>query len=98
MRARGFVDPALFGEVPSETVCVYDVFGMIPPPGENDGPDVHARYDVIVSGHARGLGGDDTYYGYQPELRASVERSLARLGFPVERNAVRLVQGPREDT
>ena len=29
---------------------VYDVFGMIPPPGERDGADVHERYEKIAGG------------------------------------------------
>ena len=32
---------------------VYDVFGMIPPPGERDGEDVHERYEKIAGGDAR---------------------------------------------
>jgi Macrocin-O-methyltransferase (TylF) len=52
---------------PERPMKVYDVFGMIPPPTERDGPDVHARYETIVSGDARGPGGE-TYYGYRDDL------------------------------
>ena len=38
---------------------VYDVFGMIPPPTEYDGPDVQARYQVIANGRAERVGGDN---------------------------------------
>ena len=34
---------------------VYDVFGMIPPPSEKDGPDVHRRYATIVDGQSKGI-------------------------------------------
>ena len=46
---------------------VYDVFGMIPPPGEKDGADVHQRYATIAGGASKGIGGE-TYYGYRDDL------------------------------
>jgi hypothetical protein len=76
---------------------VYDVFGMIPPPTERDGPDVHRRYEAIVGGEAKGVGGD-TYYGYRDDLYAEVTDSFARLGVPVDEHNVELVQGLFEDT
>jgi hypothetical protein len=76
---------------------VYDVFGLIPPPGERDGADVHDRYETIVSGAADGLGGE-TYYGYRTDLMAEVAESFARHGVPVGEHHVELVQGLFEDT
>src|SRR4051794_7712774 len=76
---------------------VYDVFGMIPPPGEHDGPDVHERYAAIAGGQARGVGGE-TYYGYRDDLLGEVTESFARLGVPVGEHRVELVQGLFEDT
>ena len=35
----------------------YDVFGVIPEPGDADPHEVHERYDVIASGRSRGIGG-----------------------------------------
>ena len=32
----------------------YDVFGMIPPPSEADGADIHARYQTVVQGRITG--------------------------------------------
>ena len=37
---------------------VYDVFGMIPPPSEHDGADIHRRYETIAAGGARPRRGD----------------------------------------
>ena len=34
---------------------IYDVFGMIPAPSEEDGEDVYKRYEVIVSGKSKGI-------------------------------------------
>ena len=34
---------------PDRPFNVYDVFGMIPPPGEKDGPDVHRRYEGFAA-------------------------------------------------
>jgi hypothetical protein len=76
---------------------VYDVFGMIPPPGEHDGEDVHERYATIASGAARGVGGD-TYYGYRDDLYREVTESFSRLGVPVAEHNVELIQGLFEDT
>ena len=82
---------------PQRAMKVYDVFGMIPPPGERDGADVHDRYETIVSGAADGLGGE-TYYGYRTDLMAEVAESFARHGVPVGEHHVELVQGLFEDT
>lgn len=76
---------------------VYDVFGMIPPPSEHDGADVHERYRAITAGQAKGLDGE-VYYGYRTDLHAEVTESFRRLGVPVEDNDVELVQGLFEDT
>jgi O-methyltransferase len=76
---------------------VYDVFGMIPPPSEHDGPDVHRRYETIAGGDAVGVGGD-TYYGYRDDLYGEVTESFARHGVPTTERNVELVQGLFEDT
>lgn len=84
-------------KAPDRPMHVHDVFGMIPPPGERDGADVHARYAEIRAGGAEGFQGD-TYYGYQSNLKNRVSESFARLGFPTSENNVELVEGLFEDT
>ena len=81
----------------SRPLYVYDVFGMIPPPGQNDGPDVHERYATIAGGQARGLG-DDTYYGYKVDLQAEVVRSFTQFGIPPDARNVNLVKGLFQET
>ena len=76
---------------------VYDVFGMIPPPGEQDGADVHARYEQIAGGAAKGVGGE-TYYGYRDDLYNEVTESFSRLGVPLAEHNVELIRGLFEDT
>jgi hypothetical protein len=76
---------------------IYDVFGMIPPPSERDNEDVHERYNVILSGESRGIAGDK-YYGYEASLVEKVRDNFARLGYPIEKNHVHLVQGLYQDT
>ncbi len=71
---------------------IYDVFGMIPPPSDKDGEDVHLRYQTIREGKSEGIGGDP-YYGYLGDLRGKVAASFRELGYPLETNAVTLVQG-----
>jgi Macrocin-O-methyltransferase (TylF) len=76
---------------------VYDVFGMIPPPSERDGADVHRRYEKIAAGAAKGPGGE-TYYGYRDDLYHEVDESFARHGVPVGEHNVELVRGLFADT
>jgi asparagine synthase (glutamine-hydrolysing) len=82
---------------PDRPFNVYDVFGMIPPPGDQDGPDVRQRYEEIRSGHSKGLNGG-TYYGYQPDLLRTVTETFRRYGYDLDRRRVRLVKGLFEDT
>jgi hypothetical protein len=84
-------------KAPERPMKVYDVFGMIPPPSDEDGADVHERYAKITAGEARGPGGE-TYYGYRDDLYAEVRESFARLGVPTEERRVELVKGLFEDT
>lgn len=76
----------------------YDVFEMIPPPGEHDDEKSHKRYEVIASGASRGLGGKDRYYGYRDDLLAEVTANFARYDVPVDGERVRLVRGLFQDT
>jgi Macrocin-O-methyltransferase (TylF) len=84
-------------KAPDRPMKVYDVFGMIPPPTEHDGADVHRRYEAIAGGQARGVGGE-TYYGYRDDLHGEVTDSFARLGVPAGERNVELIQGLFEDT
>lgn len=82
---------------PGRALRVYDVFGMIPPPGERDGADVHARYAAIAGGASTGLGGE-LYYGYRDDLVAEVTESFRRYGVAVDDHDVELVRGLFADT
>jgi hypothetical protein len=84
-------------KAPERPMKVYDVFGMIPPPSERDGPDVHRRYEVIAGGGARGVGGE-RYYGYRDDLYSEVAEAFGRLGVPAGDRNVELVRGLFEDT
>lgn len=76
---------------------VYDVFGLIPPPTEQDGADVHNRYAKIVKGEAKGTK-DDIYYGYRDDLLAEVTESFTRHGVAPADHNVDLVKGLFQDT
>lgn len=84
-------------KAPDRAMYVYDVFGMIPPPSEHDGEDVHRRYEVIRSGQSDGIDGG-RYYGYQENLRERVTDNFQRLGYPIGENHVELVEGLFQDT
>jgi O-methyltransferase len=75
----------------------YDVFGMIPPPGEHDPAESHERYEVIAAGRSEGIAGDD-YYGYVPDLYERVAESFAEFDLTVDGDRVSLHRGPFEDT
>jgi len=76
---------------------VYDVFGMIPAPTEDDPPEVHARYGAITAGASQGLGGN-RYYGYEQDLYTVVQANLAEFGVDPERQHVQLIKGLLQDT
>lgn len=80
-------------------LLVYDVFGMIPAPGERDGADVLERYDEIKQGKSQGIGGE-LYYGYQENLMEKVESSFcSALGIQrLEDAGISLIKGLFQDT
>jgi O-methyltransferase len=75
----------------------YDVFGMIPPPGESDPAEVHERYAVIAAGDSTGIDGAG-YYGYRDHLYDDVVAAFAAHGVPVDGERVQLHRGLFEDT
>jgi asparagine synthase (glutamine-hydrolysing) len=83
---------------PDRRFVGFDVFGMIPPPtSTKDDAASRARYEVIHSGHARGLGGKE-YYGYRDDLYEEVKASFARNGVPVDGKRIILLKGLFEET
>jgi asparagine synthase (glutamine-hydrolysing) len=82
---------------PDRPLRAYDVFGMIPPPSDADGADIHARYETIVRGESSGIGGD-RYYGYTDDLRDKVANTLRSFGLDLDARRIELVQGLFQDT
>jgi asparagine synthase (glutamine-hydrolysing) len=82
---------------PARPLLIYDVFGMIPPPTEEDPQEVHDRYRTIVEGKSRGIGGD-RYYGYQDDLYGIVHSNLREFGINLEEQSVWLIKGLVQDT
>jgi len=78
-------------------MTVHDVFGQIPPPGQRDGADVHARYEEIASGRATGFDGDQ-YYGYMGDLKERVTSSFTRFGVQPSNHNITLIAGLFEET
>lgn len=68
-------------------IALYDTFGMIPPPGDHDGADVHERYQVISEGRAQGFEGEE-YYGYQDGLLESIIAAFREVGLDPADNLV----------
>lgn len=80
----------------SRPLYVYDVFGIIPPPSEMDGPDVKNRYQEIQSGSSQGIDGD-LYYGYVNDLINKVEENFNAYQLPLIKNNIYLIQGLFQD-
>ncbi len=76
---------------------LHDVFGLIPPPGNHDGPDAHERYAVIAAGTSPGIGGDP-YYGYESDLLLKVKENLRAFDVEPDTGTVRCVPGLFEHT
>jgi asparagine synthase (glutamine-hydrolysing) len=81
----------------SRPLIIYDVFGMIPPPSEHDGSDVHERYQTISRGESKGIAGDE-YYGYLPDLYQRVVHNFESNDLGLHRNNISLVKGLVQDT
>ena len=71
---------------------IYDVFGMIPPPTEEDSQDVHDRYATILDGKSAGIGGDE-YYGYKENLYETVKENLESVGVQLDQSHGALYKG-----
>jgi hypothetical protein len=76
---------------------VYDVFGMIPAPTEEDDEEVHQRYQTIVDKASVGIGGNP-YYGYEENLKQKVKDNLERFGVDLSQDNVQLIEGLVQDT
>jgi asparagine synthase (glutamine-hydrolysing) len=76
---------------------IYDVFGMIPSPTQDDTQDTHDRYQTIVEGKSEGIGGDK-YYGYEENLYEIVQSNLKSFGINCEQQSVLLIKGLVKDT
>lgn len=77
--------------------AVYDVFGMIPPPTQEDTVDVHERYRAILEGKSVGIDGDP-YYGYEADLYEVVQENLKQFGIDVKAQQVNLIRGLLQET
>jgi len=84
-------------KAPARPLHLYDVFAMIPPPSENDGPDAHARYAEIAGGRSTGIKGDP-YYGYEGGLLAKVKRNFAQFDIDLGQAHMHIWPGLFEDT
>ena len=87
----------LIGKLKNKTrqFYVYDSFEMMPEPSENDGKDVHNRFNIIKKGTSKGINGNK-YYGYEIDLYNKVINSFKSFG--VDLTNVQLIKGYYENT
>lgn len=76
---------------------IYDVFGMIPPPTEDDPAEVHQRYKIITEGRSKGINGDK-YYGYIHNLLDVVKENFNAFDVDLNLKNVRMIQGLLQQT
>ena len=74
----------------------YDTFEMIPAPTADDPAEVHERYETIVSGQSKGIGGE-TYYGYRGDLLDFVKGSVEQVLGPETLERVAFHKGLLQD-
>jgi asparagine synthase (glutamine-hydrolysing) len=78
-------------------LLLFDAFGMIPAPSDDDGDDVKQRYRRISDGQATGIGGD-LYYGYRHDLLSDVVAAFDSFDLPLDRHNIELIPGLFEQT
>ncbi len=84
-------------KAPGTRLDLFDVFSMIPAPGQSDGEDAHQRYAEIRTGQSRGLGGE-LYYGYIDDLLTKVRDNLRRFDLHEAADDIHFHPGLFEDT
>ena len=82
---------------PDRQFFVYDAFGMIPPPSDQDGQDAKLRYQQIADGGSGGIKGD-LYYGYRTNLLEEVTGNFHRYGFDLPTQQIKLIKGLFQDS
>jgi len=81
----------------NQPLYIYDVFGMIPPPSEEDPPEVHKRYSLISEGGSNGINGD-RYYGYLENLLDKVKDNFHEFDVNIDEENIYFIQGLVQDT
>jgi asparagine synthase (glutamine-hydrolysing) len=76
---------------------IYDVFGIIPPPTQDDTKDVHDRYKTITEGKSKGIKGNK-YYGYEDNLYEIVKTNLQNFNIDRKSESIFLIKGLLQDT
>ena len=76
---------------------IYDVFGVIPPPSEKDGVDVHQRYKQIIEHKSKGIG-NQKYYGYEENLLNKVKLNFKKYGIDTNGDEISFIKGLYQDT
>ena len=84
-------------KAPARELRLYDVFGMLPPPSENDDPKSHEVYRGFVEGRVTAPV-DRNYVGHAADLLAFTRENMAATGVDPEALNIRFVKGLYEDT
>lgn len=79
------------------TFKIFDSFGLMPEPGNNDEIDVHIRYKEIISGNSTGIG-ENLYYGYEEDLLENVKNKFLDFNISYKKENILFIKGYYEET
>ena len=87
-------------KAPDRPLRLYDVFAMVPPPGDEDDAQSHAGYQALASGvieheHDRTL---QNYLEHMDDLLSFTRENMRRVGIDPEKSRITFVKGLYEDT
>jgi asparagine synthase (glutamine-hydrolysing) len=78
-------------------LLMYDVFGMIPAPTDEDESDSRNRYAEIASFRSPGIGGN-LYYGYEQDLLKKVKSNFEEFFIDTKEKHIKFIVGDVRST
>jgi predicted O-methyltransferase YrrM len=82
---------------PQRELLLFDVFELLPPPSEKDGPAAQQVYEGFRQGQASTLT-DANYLGHAEDLLAYTIQNLREVGIEPERENIKFIKGLYQDT
>ncbi|WP_432038862.1 TylF/MycF/NovP-related O-methyltransferase [Streptomyces cucumeris] len=84
-------------KAPDRPLRLYDVFAMMPPPGDRDDAASHADHTALLEGVV-GREADRVYLEHSGDLPAFTRENMRRVGIDPDREGIEFIKGLYEDT